>query len=89
MLTKRSEQRVRVFKNGRSHAIRIPREFDFGSDEVIVTRETDGTLTVKPVERRMSPRELVDWLRAQSPLSDDDLPRMDDDDMGPLDTVEL
>lgn len=32
------EQRVRVFKNGRSRAIRIPKEFEFEGDEVTIRK---------------------------------------------------
>ncbi|MBW2370372.1 MAG: AbrB/MazE/SpoVT family DNA-binding domain-containing protein, partial [Deltaproteobacteria bacterium] len=34
-----TERRVRLFRNGRNQAIRIPREFEFEGDEAILRRE--------------------------------------------------
>lgn len=84
----RKAQKVRVFRNGRSRAVRIPKEFDFGGDEMIMRQQENGTLTLEPVRRKRSPRELVEWLRAQPPV-DEELPVIDDSDMLPLDDVEL
>ncbi len=72
------EQRVRVFKNGRSRAIRIPKEFEFEGDEVTIRREPDGRLTLLPDRRERSPREVIEWLRSQPPLGDDDFPEIED-----------
>lgn len=84
----RKAQKVRVFRNGRSRAVRIPKEFDFGGDEMMMRQQENGTLTLEPVRRKRSPRELVEWLRAQPPV-DEELPVIDDTDMLPLDDVEL
>ena len=35
------ERRVKIFKNGRNRAVRIPREFEFAGDEAIMRREGD------------------------------------------------
>lgn len=83
------ERKVRVFNNGRSRAVRIPKEFDFEGDEVTIRKETDGSLTIVPDHRERSPREIIEWLRAQPPLSDEDFPEIDDSDMLPLDDVKL
>jgi antitoxin VapB len=80
----RPEQRARVFKNGRSRAVRIPKEFDFEGDEVIVRKESDGTLSLTPVQRRLSPKQLVEWLRSQPPL-DEPLPDIEDFPPRPVD----
>lgn len=37
--TPASERLVRVFRNGRNQAIRIPREFEFGAEEAIMRKE--------------------------------------------------
>jgi antitoxin VapB len=34
-----TERRVRIFRNGRKHAVGIPREFELPGDEAIVRRE--------------------------------------------------
>jgi antitoxin VapB len=89
MLGRVKEQRARVFKNGRSRAVRIPKEFEFEGDEVTVRQEEDGSLTLVPDRREKSPREIVEWLRRQPPLGDEDFPVVDDSDMGPLDDIKL
>lgn len=78
------ERRAKVFKNGRSRAIRIPKELDFEGDEVILRREADGRLSVEPVPIRRSPKELVEWLRLQPPL-DVDPPEIKDFPPEPID----
>lgn len=84
----RSERKVRVFRNGRSRAVRIPREFDFGGDEVIMQKQSDGSLVLRPASAKMTPRELIAWLRTQ-PSIDEDFPEIDDSDLLPLDDIEL
>ncbi len=82
------ERKVRIFRNGRSRAVRIPKEFDMEGDEVIVRQEADGSLNLKPVSQRRTPRELVEWLRGQPPL-EEELSEIDDSDMLPLDDIQL
>jgi antitoxin VapB len=60
---------VQVFRNGRSRAIRIPKEFDFGGDEVDITQTVDGTLIVSPVR---SNGGLLDLLATMEPLPEED-----------------
>ena len=85
----KKEQRVRVFRNGRSRAVRIPKEFEFEGEEVTIRKEADGSLTLVPDKRERSPKEIVEWLRSLPPLTDDDFPDISDDDMLPLDDIEL
>ena len=73
----RFEQRAKVFMNGRSRAVRIPKEFDFEGDEVIFRREKGGRLSLEPVRPERSPKELVAWLKSQPPLRED-LPEIED-----------
>jgi antitoxin VapB len=35
---------VRLFRNGRNQALRIPREFEFDTDEAVLRREGDSLL---------------------------------------------
>lgn len=44
------ERHVRLFRNGRNQAVRIPREFELAADEVIMRRE-HGCLVIEPVRR--------------------------------------
>jgi antitoxin VapB len=46
-------RRVKLFKNGRSQAVRIPAEFRFSGTEVLMSREGD-LLVLKPLGRRTS-----------------------------------
>lgn len=78
-----------LFRNGRSQAVRIPKEFEFEGDEVTIRREADGSLTLIAGKQERSPKEIVEWLRKQPPLKDEDFPVMNDDDMLPLDDVQL
>jgi len=74
-----SERHVRLFRNGRNQALRIPREFEFEGEEAIVRKDGDR-LIVEPVRRG----RLLALLSAMEPLGepfpdvDDDLPELDE-----------
>ena len=72
-----SARRAKVFMNGRSRAVRIPREFDFDGDEVIFRKDSDGKLTLEPISRKRTPRELIEWLRSQ-PRLEEEFPDIED-----------
>jgi antitoxin VapB len=44
-------RQVRLFRNGRNQALRIPREYELPGDEAVVRKEGDR-LIVEPVRRR-------------------------------------
>jgi antitoxin VapB len=68
-----SEQRhVRLFRNGRNQAVRIPVEFELPGDEAIMHRDGDR-LVIEPVRRR----GLVALLKTMQPL-EEDFPEIDD-----------
>jgi antitoxin VapB len=68
-----AEQRhVRIFRNGRNQAVRIPVEFELPGDEAIIHRDGDR-LVIEPVRKR----GLVALLKAMKPL-DEDFPEIDD-----------
>lgn len=71
------ERHVRIFRNGRSRAIRIPKEWDIFGD-VAVIREEDGKLILeRPKTRDLG--EVLAWLRQQPPLPPDEgFPEIDD-----------
>jgi antitoxin VapB len=61
-----SEQRhVRLFRNGRNQAVRIPVEFELPGDEAIMHRDGDR-LVIVPVRKR----GLVALLKTMKPLED-------------------
>jgi len=77
-----SERHVRLFRNGRNQAIRIPREFELEGKEAIIHKEGDR-LIVEPVRKG----KLLALLASLEPLTE---PFPDiDDDLSPLDDVQL
>lgn len=58
---------VRVFKNGRSRAIRIPRDMDTFGDEVVLRKEGEE-LVVAPRPKT----DLLEWLSTREPLPPED-----------------
>ena len=62
------ERQVRVFKNGRNRAVRIPVEFEFPGDEVIMRKEGDK-ITMEPVHAKKE--SLIEWLRKQETIEED------------------
>ena len=46
---------AKLFWNGRSQAVRLPKEFRFEGDEVSIRREGEGVV-LEPVRRRAWPR---------------------------------
>ena len=77
-----SERHVRLFRNGRNQALRIPREFELEGDEAIIHKEGDR-LIVEPVRKG----KLLALLATLEPL-EETLPDMDET-LPPLDDVEL
>lgn len=76
------ERHVRLFRNGRNQAIRIPREFEIEGDEAIIHKEGDR-LIVEPVRKG----KLLALLASLPPLGEP-LPDVDDD-LPPVDEVQL
>jgi len=66
------ERRVKLFKNGRNQAVRIPREFELPGEEAIMRRE-GSRLIIEPVQ----PMSLLEVLDRLEPL-DEDFPPIDD-----------
>jgi antitoxin VapB len=58
-----SERQVRLFKNGRNQAVRIPREFELPGDSAIMRKEGE--------------RLIIDLLTTPAPL-DEDFPPIPD-----------
>ncbi|MDN5872590.1 MAG: AbrB/MazE/SpoVT family DNA-binding domain-containing protein [Nitrococcus sp.] len=75
-----AERRVRLFRNGHSQALRIPREFELPGDEATL-RQEDGRLVIEPVGPQPS---LLETLATMEPLDvefpdvDEGLHRLDD-----------
>ncbi len=67
------ERHVRLFRNGRNQALRIPREFELEGDEAIIRKE-DDRLIVEPIRKG----RLLALLTTLEPL-DEPFPDVDED----------
>ncbi|MBX3573226.1 MAG: AbrB/MazE/SpoVT family DNA-binding domain-containing protein [Mesorhizobium sp.] len=76
-----------LFRNGRSQAVRIPKEFEFEGEEVLITRDAKGKLTLEEVKRKPTLLEILATLKPLGP--DDQFPDIDESDLLPLDDVRL
>ena len=74
-----TERHVRLFRNGRNQAIRIPREFELKGNEAIIRRD-GGRLIIEPVVNGGLLALLADW-----EATDDDLAKIDDPPVTPED----
>jgi len=76
------ERHVRLFKNGRNQAVRIPVEFELPGDEAIMRKEGDR-LIIEPAKKI----DLLDWLKTIEPW-EEKFPDVDED-LLPAEDVEL
>jgi len=74
-----SERHVRLFRNGRNQALRIPREYELEGDEAIIRKEGDR-LIIEPVQkgRLLALLDTLDPLTENFPDIDEDLPNLDE-----------
>ena len=75
------ERHVKLFKNGRSQAVRIPREFELPGTDAVMRKEGSRLI----IEAKKPVQSLVAWLRTLEPI-DADLGDIDDP---PPEPVEL
>ena len=67
-----SERHVRLFKNGRNQAVRIPREFELPGEDAIMRKEGER-LIIEPIP----PKSLLALLATLAPL-DEEFPPIPD-----------
>jgi antitoxin VapB len=67
-----SERIVKLFKNGRNQAVRIPREFELPGGEAIMRKE-GSRLVIEPAPKK----SLLEILATLEPI-DDDFPEIED-----------
>ena len=70
---------VKLFKNGRNQAVRIPREFELPGEDAIMRRDGD-----KLVIEAVPPRSLLAILAELSPI-EESFPEIEDRPPGPVD----
>lgn len=69
---------VKLFRNNRSQAVRIPVEFELPGDRVLIHRE-GNKLIIEPVTRPTNIVELLAEWRKETPLGpEDQFPTIDD-----------
>jgi len=73
------ERRVKLFKNWRNQAVRIPRGFELPGGDAIIRKDGDR-LIIEPVSRRSSLA-----LLATLPTLDEELPPIQDSPAEPVD----
>ena len=73
------QRHVRLFRNGRNQAVRIPREFELDGNEAIMHKEGDR-LILEPVRkgRLLALLDTLEPLEEAFPEIDQDLPPLDD-----------
>ncbi|OJU00710.1 MAG: twitching motility protein PilT [Rhizobium sp. 63-7] len=73
-----AERHVKLFRNGRNQAVRIPVEFELPGDEAIMRKEGDRLV----IEAAKKKGNLIEWLQTLEPL-DEDFPDLDEKDPPP------
>ena len=61
-----AERHVKLFRNGRNQAVRIPREFELPGEEAVMRKEGDR-LVIEPCRRK----SLLEVLAMLSPIEED------------------
>lgn len=75
------ERRVKLFRNGRNQAVRIPREFELPGEEAVMRKEGGRLVIESP--RRLS---LLALLATLEPLAEEDrMPEIEDRPPEPFD----
>ena len=79
---------ARLFRNGRSQAVRIPKEYEFESSHVTIRRDGPDRLVIERDPPEKTGRSLVEYLQSLQPI-DDAWEDPTDDDLLPLDEIDL
>ena len=75
-----TSRHVKLFRNGRNQAVRIPREYELPGDEAVLTKDGDR-LILEPQRRR----GLLAALAEMTPLEEGDFPEINDLPADPID----
>ena len=74
-----AERRVKIFRNGRHQAVRIPREFELPGEDAVMRREG-----ARLIIEAAAPQSLIALLATLEPL-DEDFPDIPDPLPNPVD----
>jgi len=80
----RGDITVSVFKNGRSRAIRIPKEFELDGNKVVMVSQPDGSILM----RTAVTAGLIDYLKQAEAWNGEDF-LVSEDDFGSLREIDL
>ncbi|MDB5437885.1 MAG: twitching motility protein PilT [Caulobacteraceae bacterium] len=72
------QRKVRLFRNGRNQAVRIPREFELPGDEAIMHREGDRLIIERGPPAGPNARLLAILADIQPLASEDAFPELED-----------
>lgn len=75
-----AERHVRLFKNGKNQALRIPREFELPGNEAVIRKEGDR-LIVEPAKKTTLLGLLATWGPLEETLPDVDEGLLPPDDV--------
>ena len=78
------ERHVKLFRNGRNQAVRIPREFELPGTDAIMRKEGDR-LILEPASKRSIDRLLAVLATLEDLPEDERLPEVEDLPPEPLD----
>lgn len=78
-------RKVSLFRNGRNQAVRIPVEFELPGDEAVMRKEGDRLIIEQPAQ----PKTWLDVIESFGPVTKEEWPDITDDDLLPLDEIEL
>lgn len=78
------EIEVAIFKNGRSRALRIPKEFEIDGNRAMLVKQPDGSILI----RTAVTAGLIDYLKKAEAWNGDDFVA-DDEDLAPLREIEF
>jgi antitoxin VapB len=73
------ERHVKLFRNGRNQAVRIPREFELPGKEAVMRKE-GNRLVIEPAPQK----DLLALLKTLEPI-DEEFPEIDDPPPEPVD----
>jgi antitoxin VapB len=60
------DRHVKLFRNGRNQAVRIPREFELPGEDAVMRKDGDK-LIIEPVKKS----SLLEWLATLEPLDEE------------------
>jgi len=69
---------VSLFTNGKSQALRIPKDFEFDAEKAVITRSKNGTLTVTPVREKNFCELLDEWAKEDIDPAELTMPEIED-----------